>query len=474
MRIRRPRSWLLAFGLLPCLPLGVAAAAATPPEYKTFDRDQRIDYTPDPEELLRIWMVYVGQGDGLLIQLPPKYNYDPNPGDEDDAPTERIDILIDGGATPTQEASRMTAFIERLYGDGTATIEHVVITHHDQDHVSGLTYLLANSEFTVESIYHNGLASYRRGARDFSVFPGRGQLVKTSSKVMAVRDPADRSLLREEDMIEDIDELIGAFGDDDLHFVYHQLAEAVVGHRERNGELSFDRVKAEDPFILERELERGREMVDSELAIDLIWPLDRTRYYGGWGETINGNSVTFRLEYGEFSLLFTGDHNKESEEALLEHIEATGRDGDLECDVLKVPHHASDDAYEPFFRRREGFRPVLSVASMGSAGFQSKVMAGAGAWQHPSTDVIRWLGGHHRVYHTFIHERRFRWDEITTEQDRDRRIELRHILIETDGDWFRIVEVELDAMDLNDPPTVRQTRRSNGTRWIRTTARDEE
>lgn len=48
---------------------------------------------------------------------------------------------------------------------------------------------------------------------------------------------------------------------------------------------------------------------------------------------INNNSMVFRLTYGEFSILFTGDMGFEQEKALLE----TGRP--LRSDALKVPHH---------------------------------------------------------------------------------------------------------------------------------------
>jgi len=57
-----------------------------------------------PSELLRIWVVYVGQGDGLVIQLPTRYDYDPDPGDDDDVRSERVEILIDGGSDSGQDA----------------------------------------------------------------------------------------------------------------------------------------------------------------------------------------------------------------------------------------------------------------------------------------------------------------------------------------------------------------------------------
>ena len=43
--------------------------------------------------------------------------------------------------------------------------------------------------------------------------------------------------------------------------------------------------------------------------------------------------MVFRLVYGDFSMLFTGDMGLEQEKALLE------TDRELQADVLKVPHH---------------------------------------------------------------------------------------------------------------------------------------
>jgi len=40
----------------------------TPPDYKTFGREQCANYSLNPSDLMRIWIVYVGQGDGILSQ----------------------------------------------------------------------------------------------------------------------------------------------------------------------------------------------------------------------------------------------------------------------------------------------------------------------------------------------------------------------------------------------------------------------
>ena len=104
---------------------------------------------------------------------------------------------------------------------------------------------------------------------------------------------------------------------------------------------------------------------------------------------------------------------------------------------------------------------------MGSKGARSKAISGKGAWQHPSTQVIGWLGGAHRVYLTELQERRFDWADIDKPEKLEKLKERTHLLVETDGRWFRVVEIPVDGGDPTRPPTVAKTRRGNGTRWIR-------
>jgi competence protein ComEC len=50
---------------------------------------------------------------------------------------------------------------------------------------------------------------------------------------------------------------------------------------------------------------------------------------------VNDESLVFRLEYGSFRVLFTGDIGNKTESALAKRPEL------LRCTVLKVPHHGS-------------------------------------------------------------------------------------------------------------------------------------
>lgn len=57
----------------------------------------------------------------------------------------------------------------------------------------------------------------------------------------------------------------------------------------------------------------------------------------------NNNSIVGRLTYGSFSMLFTGDAEKEEEATILK------QGGALKSDVLKVGHHGSRTSSSPAF-----------------------------------------------------------------------------------------------------------------------------
>jgi len=72
---------------------------------------------------------------------------------------------------------------------------------------------------------------------------------------------------------------------------------------------------------------------------------------------INNNSLVFRLEYGNFRMLFTGDAGAEAEARIL----ADG--ADVRADVLKVGHHGSAYSSTPEFIR--AVSPRYAIISVG-------------------------------------------------------------------------------------------------------------
>ena len=430
---------------------------STPPEYKTFRRDQLVNYSPEQNDLMRIWIVYIGQGDGILIQLPTKYNYNTTLDDNSDDNSERIDIMIDGGSHSQANETLMLNFLKSLYHQLPITIEHNVITHHDSDHVRGFTKILEDPNIGIQYIYHNGLASYVLKEEFLENIGSTTKAIRTETRFMARYDNESK-ILNDADLISGLDELRTRHNNNDFQGIYKNLAKAVVEKEAPQNVSEFNRVWEGQRFVKEVENSIGRNLTDLELQV--IWPQQNLKaYQGDWGKTINGNSVTFRIKYHNFEMLFTGDHNEYSEEALITHLKNNNNEHLLDCDVLKVCHHGSKHNLKEFFKSN-GSRYVLCLASMGHQGFFTN-------WQHPSTDVIKWAGGAHRFYSTYIHERKFKWSDMDNEEKQNAMLELKHILIETDGNWFRLVEVDINGSNLNAPPTVQQTRRGNGTRWIK-------
>jgi beta-lactamase superfamily II metal-dependent hydrolase len=444
-----------AFGAI----LAPGDARSTPPSYDTFHREQRAVYQPNEDDLLRVFIVFIEQGDGIVIQLPRKLSEGAGTGSGDD-PTERIEIAIDGGAVPTSASDRFGAFIRDVL-NGDRVVEHAVITHHDQDHITGFTELLRQQDIAVSHVYHNGLASWSAGRRGFPAGSSTRPIVRDGDRCMCFVS-AD-SILDDTHVIDSLAELRTAVTANDLQGIYRTLATEVIRRADAHELATFSRAFVGAPFVGEAEANSGIDL--GNLSFQVLWPEADLRSYGGrnWGKTINGNSVAFLLRYGEFEMVFTGDMNDSSEEVFMRELGA--HTDDLRCDVLKVPHHGSRHAIESFFRAAD---PVVAVCSMGSKGFQSKQMSAA-AWQHPSTDVVQWVGGAHRFYSTFIHERRFKYEDIDTAARREKMIERTNIVIETDGTWFRVVEVPAEQMGLAAIPSVSSTRRGNGTRWIKAT-----
>ena len=419
--------------------LWAGIAQATPPEYKSFKRIQQIepnDLAPE-SEWLEIWVFYIGQGDAILIRLPESLNYDLGGNDE------RIEILVDGGPGVS-----LLSVLRDMYPD-TTRIEHMVLTHHDKDHVSGLSQVIEDERFGVERIYHNGLASWVRGIKEF---PPAGQSPNTGKIFQKTRGlsrvEADDTTLRSDYFVDGLAALRIAADGGQFAGVYDDFARAITTKSSPVAVSHFGHTLRDAGFINEAEGTR----IGTDVNFDVLWPRQTQRRYRGWSYTINGNSLTFKLNYRDFSMLFTGDHNEDSEDDWLELL--GGQDTELVSDVLKIPHHGSQHNAEEFFA---AVNPVIGVASMGKKGFGPK-------WKHPSEEVIKWMGGSHRVYSTFIHERRFKYKDLESESSRTALVESKHVVIQTDGHWFRVFEVTDPNADF---PAVDEVARGNGTRWIR-------
>lgn len=445
----------LAVALGVCLGL-TAPATATPPHNGDFHREQTADPepAPAPDDLLRIWMVYVGQGDGLVIELPRRL--------APEGAARAALIVVDAGAF-----GRMQEFLALLApaaedsageAAGRLRIAFAVLTHHDRDHAGGFARLLADPSLSFGPLLHNGLATWTEAHRSRDEDHVVSKTASGEAWVLGSFPPPEEDL-DPEDLVESEGGLRESLDDGMITGVYAELVAAFMEGAASDAGRTFPRAFEGGPAIdLAAEADPGADLP----TFEVLWPPASPRRFSDWSQTINGNSVTFKLVYGDFEMLFAGDHNELSEEAILEHFE--DRPEALAADVLKVPHHGSRHGLCEFFR---AVHPVVSVASMGGRGFTA-------SWRHPSEDVVRWLGGANRVYHTHIEERPFCWSDLAADDAaRLKMVEQRHLLVETDGTWFRVVEVPLDADPLQ-PPTVLDTLGGDGTLWVRAAPGDDE
>ena len=88
----------------------------------------------------------------------------------------------------------------------------------------------------------------------------------------------------------------------------------------------------------------------------------------------------------------------------------------------------------------------------------------AAASSHPSLDTVETLGGVKRFFSTYVHEVEFDRSKLTSDKKIQKVVEDTHVLIETDGERFRILEVgtkhDSPLFDVNDVPA------DKGTPWI--------
>ncbi len=117
------------------------------------------------------------------------------------------------------------------------------------------------------------------------------------------------------------------------------------------------------------------------LTLTLLSPPSQTSPHADtWKPpTENDRSLVFRLQYGNFRMLLTGDIHRATEQWLTTHIR------DLRADILHIPHHGSRTSTHAGFIQR--VQPKVAI-----------ITAGAGnPYGHPHSQVLDTLA-QHRVH----------------------------------------------------------------------------
>lgn len=337
--------------------------------------------------VLKVNFVDVQQGDGAVIESP-----------------DGGVILVDGG----DNAMFARYLAGRFRGTSAAApqpIDCILVTHGDADHFAGLPEILkseTNREprkrlfIAPRRYYHNGLVK-RPSSRLGRDVPDR-ELLGPTTKVGAktyltglidnlLDVPADElnqpfktwvaalKTYQQRRPLESVRRL--QFGDDDAFSFFNRpewkLKIEVLGPFVETVE-----GKPALPFL--GEPPRGPRIGQDSLA------LHEDEFTGlSASHTINGHSVVFRLTYGAFSYLFSGDLNDQASRRLATLHQK--RKLSLNAEVFKVPHHGSADFSGQFLKY---VKPVVSVISSGDENARKEYM-------HPRATLLGALGKWSRV-----------------------------------------------------------------------------
>ena len=343
-------------------------------------------------KVLKVNFVDVQQGDGTVIE----------------SPDGKI-ILVDGG-----DNVLFARYLASRYRDTSENnplkIDCILVTHGDADHFAGLSEIHASEEhnesrkklfIAPERVYHNGLVKRPSKDENGQKTPER-QLLGSTNKV------GDDLIITElfKDLIQVPDERMNepfrrwklalqawnnrkkieferiAFGNDKAFEFF------------RNDEHEIE-ITALGPFLTQIDNVTGLKFLakpaegprSEDESIDIN---DSDTKGLSASHTINGHSIVFRLRYGGFSFLFTGDLNDEAGRNLARYHQE-GKIN-LRSDIFKVPHHGSADFSGAFISLTS---PIISIVSSGDESAKKEYI-------HPRATLMGALGRHSRVNEPLI------------------------------------------------------------------------
>lgn len=365
--------------------LPVATEAYITPAASAGLKPDQVVIPRSDSRVLKVNFVDVQQGDGSVIE----------------SPDGKV-ILVDGGNN--QLFARYLA--ARFPGTGRENpkeIECILVTHGDADHFSGLTQIHDSEKhpekkkrlfIAPKRVYHNGLVKRPEKDAQGNAIPDAESLGPTkvvdgetivtglADSLLDVPDQEMNRPFREwKKALDDwngrspIDIRRVACGDGEAFdfFAGGGMKLEVLGPvvTTKNGVtgLTFFHTPPKPGGV-------GRRVPDTEA--------DPSRNLSA-SHTINGHSVVFRLRYGDFSYLFTGDMNEESS-LILARKQQSG-EVVLRSEVFKVPHHGSADFSGEFLQM---VSPLVSVISSGDESARNDYI-------HPRANLVGALGKHSRV-----------------------------------------------------------------------------
>lgn len=116
-----------------------------------------------------------------------------------------------------------------------------------------------------------------------------------------------------------------------------------------------------------------RLQIEQDIYFNILFP-DTNNFVKE--NALNNNSIACKLCYKNFSMLFTGDIEKEGENVLLKEYEKTG---ELQSTILKAPHHGSKTSSTKDFLNK--INPKITLIGVGKNNL----------YGHPNEEVLKRL-----------------------------------------------------------------------------------
>lgn len=300
------------------------------------------------EALLEIYIIDVGQGDGVLVKCP-----DPNKR------TLGKHLLIDGGYMRKKQPTKKNAadFVDwkfkKEYGLDTIKIDDMIVSHCDADHYGGLWDLVNKkpeirreidcNEVEVSNLYHAGVAWWR--------------MKKGGTRCIGVEENKRlKSILTDKNSIVNH---LNTTKYPQIQGEYHDFLEEFV-NSQPNANINFIGYESgtnENKYL------PNYELGNSDVAIEVLGPLYHNENgkielndLGNKSKNTNGNSIVLSLKYKSFKILLTGDLNKKSQQLLMEQHPPYK----FASDVTKACHHGSHDVSFNFLQQINAAATVIS------------------------------------------------------------------------------------------------------------------
>jgi competence protein ComEC len=271
------------------------------------------------KSVLELYFIDVGQGDSTFIVTP-----------------KRKKILVDGGAN--EKASQFLAWKYYLNESDSEpiTIDLLVLTHADEDHINGLVPVISHPKIRVKRIVHSGLATFKKDAF-------KERLGNLSTKP----NTDTKYVITCHDQISELDD-DNILSDGYLKWKKAVLADEITDYHAVNSDTG--RINIGDPNITLEVLGPRTEIIEGNKAY---------RWFSAHGYTINAHSVVLRLEFKNIHILLAGDLNGDGEDYLLQDKNLANK---MDANVLKAPHHGSHDFSRHWL---DLVNPQISIISSG-------------------------------------------------------------------------------------------------------------